>query len=251
MSNNEANENFLTRMDPRIKLVSLLLLTVTVFLVTNIYMVSILLVTFLTLWLAARLPVKYLTGYMKFLAFLVAFIILLQMIFYADAERNILGIFKLEGLIYGIVLGLRLCALIILLPMLTMTTTLNKLALGMTSLGLPYKAAYIMTTAMNMVPMFQSEIRSIQEAQKMRGMTAFEHKNVIVKAKAYPALVTPLVIGGMRRAQQMGIAMDSRAFGAFKKKTYITEISTQPTDWAALVLVILFCAAMVVGNYYL
>ena len=84
----------------------------------------------------------------------------------------------------------------------------------------------------------------------MRGMTAFEHKNVIVKAKAYPALVTPLVIGGMRRAQQMGIAMDSRAFGAFKKKTYVSEIRTKPTDWVALLLVCLYCAAIITANYY-
>lgn len=251
MSMTEAQESYLTRMDPRIKLIGVLMLTVTVFMVTNLYLVIVFLVTFLALWFAARLPGKYLTGYLKFLSFLIVFIIVLQMIFYPDAERNLLGILKLDGLIYGIVLGIRLCSLILLMPMLTMTTPLNRLALGMTRMGLPYKAAYIMTTTMNMVPMFQSEIRSIQEAQKMRGMTAFEHKNVIVKAKAYPALVTPLVIGGMRRAQQMGIAMDSRAFGAFKKKTYVSEIRTKPTDWVALVLVCLYCAAIITANYYL
>ena len=169
----EAKESFLTRMDPRIKLLSVLMLTVTVFMVTNLYLVIAFLVTFLALWFAARLPGKYLTGYLKFLSFLIVFIIVLQMIFYPDAERNLLGIFKLNGLIYGIVLGIRLCSLILLMPMLTMTTPLNRLALGMTRMGLPYKAAYIWTTTNEYGPNVSKRDRSIRKHRKWRGNDRF------------------------------------------------------------------------------
>jgi len=66
------------------------------------------------------------------------------------------------------------------------------------------------------------------------------------KLRAYPALVTPLVIGSMRRAQLMAVAMDSRAFGASKSRTYLEDITLHGRDWVFLCGSILFAAGVVV-----
>ena len=39
------------------------------------------------------------------------------------------------------------------------------------------------------------------------------------------------VIGAMRRAQLIAVAMDSRAFGASKSRTFIQDIQMQAADW--------------------
>ena len=62
---------------------------------------------------------------------------------------------------------------------------------------------------------------------------------------AYPALVTPLVIGSMRRAQLMAVAMDSRAFGATKKRTYMEDITMDAVDWIFLAATIIFTIGIV------
>ena len=69
------------------------------------------------------------------------------------------------------------------------------------------------------------------------------------KIKGWTTLIVPLVIGAMRRSQQMGVAMDTRAFGASKKRTYIEELKTRPSDWIALGVAILIAAGLLFCNY--
>jgi energy-coupling factor transport system permease protein len=115
-------------------------------------------------------------------------------------------------------------------------------------MGLPYKLAYTLTTALNLVPILQTETGVIVDAQKLRAMQTFEKGKIGEKMRAYPALVTPLVIGSMRRAQLMAVAMDSRAFGASKSRTYLEDISLHFKDWAFLIGSILFSAGVVMAS---
>jgi energy-coupling factor transporter transmembrane protein EcfT len=50
----------------------------------------------------------------------------------------------------------------------------------------------------------------------------------------------------MRRAQLMSIAMDSRAFGASKERTYLEDVNMHPSDWAFLVISIIYTVAILV-----
>ena len=59
-----------------------------------------------------------------------------------------------------------------------------------------------------------------------------------------------MIIGAMRRAQQMGVAMDTRAFGCSKKRTYIETISMRKSDWIYLVAAFVLGTALVVANSF-
>jgi energy-coupling factor transport system permease protein len=239
-------ESFLRRLDPRTKIVLALLLTLVLFVVSRPFVIAGLVLFFLGLWAAARMPFLKLKAAIKFLLPLIVFITAAQMIF-GPGTRYILkplvpewapliggrGSLKQEGLFLGLASGLRLIALAALMPMLTMTTGVNILALGLTKLGLNYKGAYVISSAINLIPLFENEARMIMDAQKMRGMRAFEEGGFFNKLKAYPALAVPLVIGAMRRARVMGIAMDARAFGAHRTKTYLENIKMSFVDYAA------------------
>jgi energy-coupling factor transport system permease protein len=139
----------------------------------------------------------------------------------------------------------------LLMPLLTMTTPMDKLALGFTRMGLQYKGAYIITTAINLIPAFEDEARFIMDAQKIRGMRAFEEGSVLDKFKAYPALAVPLIIGAMRRAQLMRVAMDARGFGAFPAKTYLEDLRMTAGDYIAFMVVIGFSVLALVLNFTL
>jgi energy-coupling factor transport system permease protein len=106
-----------------------------------------------------------------------------------------------------------------------------------------------MTTALNMVPILQAETGVIVDAQRLRAMHSFEKGKLIDKIKAYPALVTPLVIGSMRRAQLMAVAMDSRAFGATTSRTYLDDIHMVFKDWVFLSFFIVFTVGMILASF--
>jgi energy-coupling factor transport system permease protein len=240
------------------------LLSVIVFVVDKPPVAAGLALALVGLRLAAKMPFKKIRVYFKLLCVLAVFITLLQVLF-GPGERYLLkplipssvpfiggrGSLKLDGLMLGFVIICRLLALMVLLPMLTLTTEPQKLALGLTRLGLNYRAAYIVTIALHLIPAFEEDARGIMDAQKLRAMRAFEEGGLAAKFKAYPALAVPLVLGAMRRAQLLGIALDARAFGAFKTRTWLMQIKMRPYDYRAFALCAVFSALALALNFLL
>ncbi|MBS3970422.1 MAG: energy-coupling factor transporter transmembrane protein EcfT [Clostridia bacterium] len=255
-------DSFFHRLDPRVKIIMLILFTFMIFLIKNFVLISIMFGLTISLWLVSGLSIKRLAGMAKLLIGIFAFVIIIQGIFQLGDTYLVAplipeivpliggkGRITLEGLLFGVLISYRLLTLICLLPLITMTTPVHHIALGLVKLGLPYKVAYMATTALNLVPSFKEEINTIMEAQKLRAFTVFEEGSLPQKLKAYPALVVPLVIGAMRRAQLMGVAMDARAFGAFKCRSYIEDFTFAKKDMVAVALVVAFFIVMVAVNF--
>jgi energy-coupling factor transport system permease protein len=87
------------------------------------------------------------------------------------------------------------------------------------------------------------------DAQKLRGMRTFEKGSFWQKMKAYPALVMPLVLGAMRKAQLMGTAMDARAFGAYKNRTWLIQLKMKTPDYLAFTVCIVLTAFALTLNF--
>ena len=250
-------DTFIHRLDPRAKIVFMIIVSTSIFMVQKIYIAAFILLVMVFLWILAKLPGSVLWGFMKILLPIIGFLFIVQAIFYPGTTPLIkplipigkgIGQVTLEGLLFAVLLALRLMAMIIMLPLVSFTTPVQIFALGMVKMGLPYKLAYTLTTALNLVPILQTETGVIVDAQKLRAMQTFEKGKIGEKMRAYPALVTPLVIGSMRRAQLMAVAMDSRAFGASKSRTYLEDISMHFKDWAFLIGSILFSVGIVMAS---
>jgi len=242
------------RLDPRVKIIFMLVFCTAVLLINDIGIAAVFFAVVVALWFSARLPVKLLWSFIKVLLPIAAFLFVIQAIFYPGDTPLIkplipigkgIGQVTLEGILFSVLLALRLMAMIIMLPLISFTTPVQNFALGMVKIGLPYTLAYTMTTALNLVPLLQTETQVIVDAQKLRAMQTFEKGKLGEKLRAYPALVTPLVIGSMRRAQLMAVAMDSRAFGATKKRTYMEDITMDAVDWIFLAATIIFSIGIV------
>lgn len=252
------------RLDPRGKVIFMVLISTAIFAIQNLYVSLFILFTMLLLWVIARLPFSILWGFLKALLPVFAFLFIVQAIFYPGDTPLIqpliprfvpliggIGKVALEGILFAVLLMFRLLAMIILLPLMSMTTPVHVLALGLTRMGMPYRLAYTTTTALNLVPLMQGEVGVIVDAQRLRAMQVFEKGRMLDKLRAYPALVTPLVIGAMRRAQSMAVAMDSRAFGASKTRTYIEDIDMHAIDWVFIILTVLYTAAVITASIIL
>ena len=186
---------------------------------------------FFGLCLAAGIPLKKIFPHFKFLAGLIALVIALQ-------------VFWGQGLSAGLMIGCRIIALVVLMPALTVTTDARLLALGITRLGLRYRTAFIITSTLNLIPVFEEEARLIMDARRLRGIRS-------ARLREYPAIALPLVIKAMRQAQMTALAMDARAFGAYHTRTWLCEIKLSAVDYGAFAAGIAWSVAAVLANYFL
>lgn len=255
--------SFFHRLDPRVKIILMLLFILLVFSTKNFIIISIVFLFVVITWFASGLPIKKLMGTFKLLLILYLFILIMQALF-QDGKTILLqpiipdvipliggaGKVTLEGVTYGLILCYRLTTLIILMPMITMTTDISTLSLGLVKLGLPYKIAYMATTAINMIPSLQEQVKTIMDAQKLRGFTVFEEGKIVEKMTAYPTLVVPMVLGAMKKSMLIGIAMDARAFACKKDRTYVDTIKFHISDMVYLSSVIILISALFVWNLF-
>ena len=251
------------KLDPRTKILLVLLFTTLVFLVNVLSVTAGLLFVVLFFRIAGRIPFKSIKSFI-ILTMLVIFMIIIQILF-GPGENYIvkplfphtfpflggMGALKWDGLITGLVIGCRLAALMLILPMFTETTAPEQIACGLAALGFNYRVSFIITTAFNLIPLFEEEGRAIIDAQKMRGLRFLEEGSFFTRLKVYPGLVVPLVLGAMRKAQSASAAMDSRAFGVYKSRTWLEKPAMKVRDYTALSVCFVFSALTLFLNYML
>ncbi|MCI8479054.1 MAG: energy-coupling factor transporter transmembrane protein EcfT [Oscillospiraceae bacterium] len=256
--------SFLHRLDARVKIILLLMLTILVFMTRNFPVLAVIFVFLLLGWKISGIPMRELGGYLKLLVGLIAFVVLIQCLFQRGETSLIdpilpeflplvggMGRITVEGVQFGLLLGFRLLVIMCLMPLVIMCTRIRELSLGFVKLGVPYRIAFMITTALNQVPLLQDEITTITDAQKLRAFTVFEDGTPLKKLKAYPTLVIPLVMGAMKKSMLIGTAMDVRAFGSRKGRSYLHDIQMGRADMVTLVGMILFCAVLAAANYML
>ena len=176
----------------------------------------------------------------RFILFLAALVVILQIVFGG-------------GLITGLMIACRIISLVIILPLLTMTTEAWDLAFGITRLGFNYKTAYIITSAFNILPTFREDARQLLDARKLRGVMS---RGTFARFGEYAKISLPLIIKAMRRASAFGLAMDARAFGAYRARTWHSrtwqrETGMKAVDFTALAAALVYAAVVVTINYIL
>jgi len=240
--------------DARSKLFFIILLTILVFLIDKLPVAVCLLLFVIVVRLASKVPFRILK-LLKNLTLLAAFIILMQS-FFGPGENYILkpifpysfpvlggiGHIKKEGFFLGLIIICRLAALLIILPVFTETTPPHKIAAGLCALGLNYRISFIITTAFNLIPFFKDTTLIIMDSQKLRGLRAFG-------IRAYVSLLFPLMLSAMRKAQVSSIAMDSRAFGIYKTRTWTNKPRMKTSDFYFIICSIIFFGCIIFFNY--
>jgi len=162
-----------------------------------------------------------------------------------------MGSLKWDGFFLSLVIICRLFALILLLPLFTETTSHNEIASSLCSLGINYRAAFIITTAFNLIPVFKEEAGVIIDAQKLRRSVSFEKRSFFSGIKAYTSLLLPLILGAMHKASASSVSMDSRAFGIYKTRTWIDKPKMKIFDFFCIIACIVFFAGLLIINYKL
>jgi energy-coupling factor transport system permease protein len=147
-----------------------------------------------------------------------------------------------DGLLFGLAMGLRVALMVTAAGVWMMTTSPQRLTVGLLHLGLPYKAGVAMTAAIRFVPLLNAERATIAEAQQARALD-LRKGNPLRRAIKSVAIIGPLFIRAIDVAQGLALAMDARGFGARDNRTSIIELRLTRTD--RLIMLALLGASVV------
>ncbi|MCL2764615.1 MAG: energy-coupling factor transporter transmembrane protein EcfT [Treponema sp.] len=239
-------------LDARIKLLFVLLLTILIFLVDTLPVAVCLLISFIIIRLSGKFKFaaeqnRFKLKSLKNLTLLAAIIILVQFFFGPGdsyiVKLNGISFLKQEGLLLGLVIACRLFTLMLLLSVFTESTPPQEIAAGLCALGFNYRISFIITSSFNLIPFFRDEALVIRDAQKLRGMRA---RGIM----AYKSLLIPLMLGAMRKAHVSSVAMDSRAFGIYKTRTWTYKPKLKRHDFWFISVCLVYIACILLINYY-
>ncbi len=121
-------------------------------------------------------------------------------------------------------MSIRFVSLISIFSTFFLTTSPEDMTQSMVQIRIPYDYALTFNMAMRFVPTLSKEAQYIMDAQKSRGLE-MEKGNLVARVKNYIPVLIPLIISSFRRAELVADAMESRAFGASKKRTSIYKLS--------------------------
>jgi energy-coupling factor transport system permease protein len=118
-----------------------------------------------------------------------------------------------------------------------LTTSPDHLGLALEQTHVPYEFAFAFTTAVRFVPVLAEEAQTIMDAQKARGLE-LEKGGFLKRIRNYVPVLIPLIVSAIRRSLELAEAMESRAWGATKKRTNLYALKLHRGDFALLAITI-------------
>ena len=208
-------ESFLHNLDPRAKLFLAIVYTIVALLFNQIIPLFLILLSLVPLVVIGKIFRQWIKS-IRGLSFLVIFIIILNTLFIS--------------LSFAIAMILRIFIMISAFSIFFLTVDPNNLALSLISMKIPYEFAFSFSLAFRFVPTIAKEAQNIMDAQQSRGYE-MQEKGLINQIKNLFPLLIPLIICSIRRAFNVAEALESRAFGSIKNRTYYYSIKYSVKDW--------------------
>ena len=247
------------RLDPRAKLIGLILYIVALFLAGRWLTYLIVFLVLALVVAVSTVKVKALVRGMKPVVFLLVFTAVLNMFYTPGRALASFWIFTItyEGVVRAFFMVARILMLISCTFLLTYTTSPLALTDGLESLLGPLKKirvpvhelSMIMSIALRFIPTLIEETDKIMSAQRARGAD-FESGNLIQRAKALIPLLVPLFISAFRRADELAVAMECRCYHGGEGRTRLRQLKLKGMDVAALLFALAMCVGIgVLGHF--
>lgn len=131
-----------------------------------------------------------------------------------------------------VLIVLRMIAMALIFPPLLTTMRMRDLRDTLVyQLKIPYDYAFMFTTALRYIPDLLNDAKHIMEAQSCRGCD-FAHGNPWQRIRRYMAILAPLVMHGLNKAETLAMSMELRGYGVAAVK----PAASQPLRTADIVV---------------
>ena len=245
------------RLDPRTKLIMLVLYIVALFCAVNWISYALMFLFLAVTIFISQIPVKSIVRGMKPLVLILVFTGLLNLFFTTGEGEPLVDfwIFTIygEGIVRAIFMVIRILMLISGTFLLTYTTSPISLTDGLESLLSPLKVvrlpvhelSMMMCIALRFIPTLIEETDKIMSAQKARGAD-FETGSLLQRVRALVPILVPLFISAFRRADELATAMECRCYQGGEGRTKMKMLRYSHLDLKAYLAGVLLLAGVIV-----
>ena len=241
-------------LDPRCKLILLVVYIVALFTASGWLSYGLLLGTLLIVIKISSIPPKSIVKGMKPLVMILVFTGVLNLFFTTGEGEPVIDFWIItiyaEGIVRAVFMVARILMLITCTFLLTYTTSPIALTDGLEALMNPLKKlkvpvhelSMMMCIALRFIPTLIEETDKIMNAQKARGAD-FESGSIMDRAKALIPILVPLFISAFRRADELATAMECRCYQGGEGRTKMKLLRYTIWDFRAFAIGALILAA--------
>lgn len=247
-------QSFIHRLDPRSKLLFVLLFVFAVFLANNVITYALLLAFTLLVITVSRIRLYFLLNGLKPILILVIFTFFMHLFFTREGVLLVdLGFLKIyeEGLRQGIFISLRFLVLVLITSILTLTTSPISITDGMEDLLGPFKRfklpvhelALMMSISLRFIPTLMDETDKILKAQLARG-SDISSGTLKERVRAVIPLLVPLFVSAFKRAEDLAVAMEVRGYKGGEGRTRYRQLKWDFRDTIAMIVLVMLVSSL-------
>lgn len=174
-------------------------------------------------------------------AVLIASILVVNALFFPGAEDVLARLGPLavtrEGLAFGLVTAGRVLVAFIASIAFLQATLPDDLLEALVARGASHRLAWVVLSAVQMVPRLQASAAGILEAQQARGLAT--GGSLATRVRALVPLIGPVVLGSLVDVRERTFALEARGFGAGGRRTAYRVVADPPADrWLRLLVLV-------------
>lgn len=123
------------------------------------------------------------------------------------------------------------------------TTEPEEFEVALSSLGVPWGFAFLLSLTLRLVPEMRGRFRTIEEAQRSRGLVM--EGGPISRARARIPMLIPFLVSVVEYGYDLSEALSVRDFGHTRERTYLVQLEHGRPDYALYAFSIAVLAAFV------
>ena len=227
---------YVHRMDPRVRLLTSLILFSLALLSHSIEELAIIILIVFAAVSIARIIKRF--GRAMIFTAVIALIAFGLNLFFNPSSPHI-----------AVVFGMRLFAVISSTSLFFLTATPDELEHVMKWLHLPSDFVMVFVIAVRFIPVLLLDALQIMDAQRSRGLE-FDKGNVFQRIRNVIPIMVPLIAVALNRSLDLAEAMDSRAYGATKRPTSLYHLKLRKSDFAMLMVLAVGAVAGLYVTYF-
>lgn len=249
------------KMDPRAKLMSMLIVLISIFFPVGWIGYGIIAACILVTVFLSKLQLDFVWKAMKPMLFMLVFLLILNILVIKTGTVLVtlwgFSIYS-DAIFQTLFIAVRLMLMIMITTILTATTKPLDLTLGIEDLLGPFKKigvpsheiAMLISIALRFIPDLIEETQRIMRAQASRGVDLKEG-SMKEKIMAILSLIVPLFVSAFQRAEDLANAMESRGYAPGQARTRYKILKIETRDIILLSSSSCLCVGMIVLSFVL
>ncbi|NHJ32376.1 MAG: energy-coupling factor transporter transmembrane protein EcfT [Asgard group archaeon] len=248
-------------LDPRTKLLMLLVVSIFSFMIEDILLLLFLLNIMLIFVIVSQVDIKKMIKYVRPTLWLIPTIFVIQILVWEGITGNFIDIpvdfgflsnlmfndrmisISVDALILATNSCLRILNLAVGSSLFSLTTNSNDYLQSLTKIRIPFEIAFTTGLVIYFLPLVISETSEMRLSLETRGVS-INRGSIISRLRSFKILATAILMNFIEKSKYQAIALESRGFNSGRKRSYYRKIKFSLLDIFITILTLCLIAGI-------